>query len=309
MSSSSSSSQPCGLDDWELGSLCRHVRKTNYAWARRVFAVPTNLTCYAEGLLPIGKPWEDPCTGAVGSSSSAPLPIENLYLYELQVDCEYPGRPGWSRIVANYQPTRWGGFPSPEQPVMGRLMIDIGGVTYKPYLDINGQVIEGWAKVIANAKKGEKWKVVKGVHAQLRPYATLKIEGVALLESFNVNDYYDIIGHINNDADSLGGAAAGTLRFDGIRAYGSIENDSLLDVQLFFSYNQDGWNTQLFSQKFSHKAKQIGEPVTGGTKLITTEVFATYDPDGTNEVATSSTVRPLNNTSSFQFFKGYLTYN
>jgi hypothetical protein len=305
-SSSSSSSQPCGLDDWELGSLCRHVRKSNYSWARRVFAVPTALTCYAEGLLPIGKPWDDPCEGVVGSSSSRPLPIENLYLYELQVDCEYPGRPGWSRIIANYQPIRWGGFPSPAEPIVGRLMVDIMGQLYKPYLDENGQVIEGWAKDLANQKLGEKWKVVKGIHSKLKPYCTLKIEGVALLGSFNVNTYWDLVGHINSDANSLGGADKGKLRFDGVRAYGSIENDALLDVQFFFAYHQDGWNNQLFSQKYSPGVKEVEAGETGTLLKTQTEVFATYDADGTNEVATSSTVRILYPEDSFAFFKSYL---
>ena len=182
------------------------------------------------------------------------------------------------------------------------------GQLYKPYLDENGAVIEGLDKELANQKLGQKWKVVKGVHAKLQPYCTLKIEALALLGSFHVNDYWNIIGYVNSDSNSLGGAAAGKLRFDGVRAYGSIENDALLDVQFFFSYHQSGWNNQLFSQKYSPGAKDIEEGKTGTILQTKTEVFATYDENGENETPTTSSVRVLYPEANFSFFKSYLNY-
>lgn len=290
------------LSAYEIQERVEGKRRNRFR-GRRVFCIPDDQIETLRSQFDVGNLWPDSynawasgddyslndivessesyyvCIQASGSGANAPADgVANTWwrptakltarrIYDYTVDHEFPGRPGWARVIALYKrPTLH--ELSEEAADRAILYIHVGADAAHVVIDKDGNKIDMMDSTTTDTFV---WKPI-GDAIALEPKCNLRLH--TAFSDLNVPTFMSLIGKVNNAVlTDFGNAAAGTLLFIGADTIYDPDNPDYQVGDLYFRYSVTPWNESLIARKMAVTVtempiKQLDGTDTGRKKNI-----------------------------------------
>jgi hypothetical protein len=174
---------------------------------------------------------------------------------DVKVDYEYY-TPAKSRIIAVYRTPSWDDYCllNPNKFVL-RARASVTGESVKE--DLDGNTIEGTDPDDADGLT--KWKVEKGQNHIFRPKVAYIVRGIIYDRWQWFDQWTEDLGKVNSSNMSKFGKhqQPGELLFTGMRMVPHVAEDDRWWITYLFMGNEDGWNSDCISRKYSVEVHQV----------------------------------------------------